>query len=138
MSPVRVPAAGVSVDEATLFAFDDVANPFTHNLRLGMHSPRKHPANPVLARGEPGTPDEFGVQFYGPILRDEGRFRMWYVAVDPGITSSANYTTSLRQAYAESAAPRRYGRDQWLVQKAKKISSLKATFTTWPWSANST
>jgi hypothetical protein len=102
MSPIRVPAAGVSVDEATLFAFDDVAIPFTHNLRLGMNSPRKHPANPVLARGEPGTPDEFGVQFYGSILRDEGKFRMWYVAVDSGLTRSATYTTSLRQAYAES------------------------------------
>jgi hypothetical protein len=67
----------VSVDEATLFAFDDVAIPFTHNLRLSRHPPWKHPANPVLPRGEPGTPDAFGVQFYGSILRDEGKFRMW-------------------------------------------------------------
>lgn len=102
MSPIRTPASGVSVDEATLFAFDDVAIPFTHNLRLSMHPPRKHPANPVLPRGEPDTPDEFGVQFYGSILRDEGKFRMWYVAVNKGLTRSTAYTTSLRQAYAES------------------------------------
>jgi hypothetical protein len=27
---------------------------------------------------------------------------MWYVAVDEGLTRSTDYTTSLRQAYAES------------------------------------
>jgi hypothetical protein len=102
MPPIRTPASGVSVDEATLFAFDDVAIPFTHNLRLSMHQPRKHPANPVLPRGKPGMPDEFGAQFYGSILRDNGKFRMWYVAVDTGLTQSSSYTTSLRQAYAES------------------------------------
>ena len=38
MSPIRTPASGVSVDEATLFAFDDVAISFNQNLRLSMHS----------------------------------------------------------------------------------------------------
>ncbi|MDA1278237.1 MAG: hypothetical protein O2960_29935 [Verrucomicrobia bacterium] len=66
----------------TLFAFDSVSIPFTHNLRLTMCRPVKHEANPVVERGGPGSPDEFGVQFYGSVARDHGRFRMWYVAVD--------------------------------------------------------
>jgi hypothetical protein len=65
MSPIRTPSSGTSVDDATLFAFDDVAIPFTHNLRLSMHPPRKHPANPVSPRGEPDTPDAFGSSSMG-------------------------------------------------------------------------
>src|SRR5579862_578285 len=47
------------VDEATLFAFDDVSIPFRQNLFVQMHPGEKHPANPVLKRGGKGAPDEF-------------------------------------------------------------------------------
>jgi hypothetical protein len=85
----------------TLFAFDDVSIPHTQNLRLEMHAPVRHPANPVLRRGAPGTPDASGVQFYGSVIRDGGRFRMWYVAFDD---DAANRVASSRwrPAYAES------------------------------------
>jgi hypothetical protein len=86
----------------TLFAFDDVSIPHAQNLRLEMRAPERHPANPVLRRGEPGTPDACGVQFYGSIIREGGRFRLWYVAYDD---DTANQVASARwrAAYAESS-----------------------------------
>jgi hypothetical protein len=85
----------------TLFAFDDVSIPHTQNLRLEMNAPQRHPKNPVMTRGAPGTPDAKGVQFYGSILRENGRYRMWYVAFDDdkeNPVASARW----RPAYAES------------------------------------
>ena len=82
-------AAGVTMDtsnpkveEATFFAFDDVSVPFLDNLVLTMHSPRKHSQNPLVKLGSPGEPDEWSVQFYGSIIRHQGKFKLWYVAAD--------------------------------------------------------
>jgi hypothetical protein len=92
------------VDCATLFAFDDVSIPFRQNLQLTMHQPRKHPANPVVPHGKPGEPDEYRAQFYGSIIREGGKFRMWYIAGDQeavdSISTRAYY--GWRAAYAES------------------------------------
>ena len=93
-------------DAVTLFAFDDVSIPFTQNLKLVLHSPRRHPANPVVRRGDDESIDSWAVQFYGSVIRDRnsGRFRMWYVAVskeereDRSLPRSAPW----RVAYAES------------------------------------
>ena len=101
------------VEEANLFPFDNDSIPFTQNLRLELQNPSKHPANPVLPRGREGAPDEFGVQFYGSVVRHDGRFRMWYVAVgrDPFTVVEENemWTPRVdivplkwRPAYAES------------------------------------
>ena len=102
-----VPIAGAAelLDETkliTLFAFDDVSIPHTQNLRLEMTRPERHPANPVVARGAPGSVDAMGVQFYGSVIREGDRFRMWYVAYDD---DEANKVASSRwrAAYAESA-----------------------------------
>lgn len=88
-------------DGVTLFAFDQVSIPHTQNLKLEMHQPTQHPANPILRRGEPGSPDAHGVQFYGSVIRDGDRYRMWYVAFDD---DTKNRITSVRwrAAYAES------------------------------------
>ena len=85
----------------TVFAFDEVSIPHSQNLRLEMRTPAKHPANPVVARGEPGTPDAMGVQFYGSVLREGGKFRMWYVAYDDD-TANKMASARWRAAYAES------------------------------------
>ena len=85
----------------TVFAFDSVTIPHTQNLRLEMRSPTRHPSNPVLQRGKPGTPDAMGVQFYGSVIREEGRFRMWYVAFDDD-TKNKVASARWRAAYAES------------------------------------
>lgn len=85
----------------TLFAFDRVSIPHAQNLRLEMRSPKKHPNNPVLRRGAPGTPDAKGVQFYGSVLRENGKFRLWYVAFDDDKKNKVA-SARWRAAYAES------------------------------------
>ncbi|MBI5687092.1 MAG: hypothetical protein HZC54_18635 [Verrucomicrobia bacterium] len=100
----QLAAADADFDETagvTLFAFDSVAIPFSQNLRLEMRSPTRHPANPVVQRGKPGTPDAFGVQFYGSVIREGGKFRMWYVAFDDD-TENKVASARWRAAYAES------------------------------------
>ena len=87
----------------TLFAFDDISIPLTQNLRLEMNSPDRHPDNPVVQRGQAGEPDSWAVQFYGSVIREGEKFRMWYVAVgadrlDPATPRSSPW----RVAYAES------------------------------------
>lgn len=86
----------------SLFAFDNVAIPHTQNLRLQMRQPVRHPANPILPRGAPGSSDAQGVQFYGSVIHDGGRYRMWYVAFDDAVNSKIA-SARWRAAYAESA-----------------------------------
>lgn len=86
----------------TLFAFDAVSIPHTQNLRLEMRQPVKHEGNPVLRRGAPGTPDAMGVQFYGSILKEGSKYRMWYVAFDDDRESKVA-SARWRAAHAESA-----------------------------------
>ena len=86
---------------ATLFAFDSVSIPFTQNLRLEMRQPVRHPENPVVRRGPPGSPDAKGVQFYGSVIREKGKFRLWYVAFDDDKQNKAP-SARWRAAYAES------------------------------------
>jgi len=88
----------------TLFAFDDVSIPFRRNLRLEMHQPRKHPENPVLPHGKAREPDESRAQFYGSIIRDGGKFRMWYIAIDNQALAwlPKQAYRGCRVAYAES------------------------------------
>ncbi len=91
-------------DEAkatTLFAFDSVSIPHSQNLRLEMRQPQRRAGNPVLRRGAPGTPDALGVQFYGSIIKDQGKYRMWYVAFDDDVKSKVA-SARWRAAYAES------------------------------------
>ncbi|MDI1313182.1 hypothetical protein [Prosthecobacter sp.] len=85
----------------TVFAFDSVSIPYSQNLRLEMRPPTRHPANPVLPRGAPGTPDAQGVQFYGSIIKEKGKFRLWYVAFDDD-TENKVASSRWRAAYAES------------------------------------
>ncbi|MBL9199648.1 MAG: hypothetical protein JNL39_04035 [Opitutaceae bacterium] len=99
--------AAVYFDETqatTLFAFDDLSIPLTQNLRVAMRAPQRHPANPVVPRGPADAPDSWAVQFYGSIIRDQGKFRLWYVAAgaDRGDRSQPR-SAPWRVAYAESA-----------------------------------
>lgn len=89
----------------SLFAFDDLAIPFTQNLKLEMNQPEKHPDNPVVKRGtDPEDLDSWAVQFYGSVIKVDGKYRMWYCAnsiadrKDKSIPHSARW----RVAYAES------------------------------------
>ncbi|MEZ5385983.1 MAG: hypothetical protein R3F13_10760 [Prosthecobacter sp.] len=86
---------------ATLFSFDNVAIPYTQNLRLEMRQLTRHAGNPVLQRGAPGTPDAHGVQFYGSVVKEGGKYGLWYVAFDDEVTSKTP-SARWRAAYAES------------------------------------
>jgi hypothetical protein len=104
--PAAAPAAEPQTyfDETgcvTLFAFDDESIPFAQNLKLVMRSPERHAANPVVARGGPGSIDAMGVQFYGSVIREGDKFRLWYVAYDDDTDNSLTYSR-WRAAYAES------------------------------------
>ncbi|MSU48256.1 MAG: hypothetical protein EXS37_04050 [Opitutus sp.] len=90
-----------AADPIHLFAFDDHALPFKDNLKLTYVSPQKHPANPVLRPGPVGSVDAVRTQFYGSVLREGGKFRMWYCAL-AGTETKGNVSTSARLAYAES------------------------------------
>jgi len=93
-------AAPISVpDEAVLFAFDDHSIPLQDNLVLTMQRAQKHPANPVLTNGPAGAPDERSAMFYGTILQQEGRLRMWYMAMYHDQTGTRRLGS---MAYAES------------------------------------
>jgi len=81
---IRVFSAGLPLEsqqEAVLFAFDDHSLPFRKNLFLTLQPAQKH-QNPILKRGGPGDPDEARAQFHGTVLHVNGKFRMWYVAID--------------------------------------------------------
>lgn len=87
----------------TIFAFDNVAIPFTRSLKLEMTTPRKYSGNPIITRGPKGEPDHWGVQFYGSVIREQGKYRMWYAAFDGARGESLQPNSSWwRLAYAES------------------------------------
>ncbi len=76
----RFPATGVAVDKsALLLAIDDVSLPFKKNLCYYLSKPkvRKEPAL-TGSLDKPDAPDSHGAQFYGTVLQDGGKFRMWY------------------------------------------------------------
>lgn len=101
------PAADDLFDETkaiTLFAFDQNSIPFTENLRIKMRQPVKSPNNPVVPRGPAGSPDSWAVQFYGSVIKIDGKYRMWYVAAgDDRLERSGPRSAPWRVAYAESA-----------------------------------
>ena len=101
--------APMTIDEATLFSFDDVLIPYKQNLYIQMVPAEKYAGNPVVTRGDAGTPDEHDVKFNGSVICHEGKFRMWYVAIDkeamqfppPSIAPTRTFA-GFRLAYAES------------------------------------
>lgn len=101
---------GALFDEAktrTIFAFDQASIPFPQSLRLELRKPEKYPANPVVRRGPAGSPDSWAVQFYGSIIRERGKFRMWYVAAgDDRTDKSAPRSARWRPASAPSTSRR--------------------------------
>ena len=66
-----------------------------------MRAPEKHPANPVVPRGPAGSADAWAVQFYGSIIREGGKFRLWYAAASD-LPRPRPDVPRWRPAYAES------------------------------------
>jgi len=107
--PVRMETSGFRVPSTVskalgnviLLAIDDHLLPLKKDLCYYLSKPKVR-TEPVLApsRNDPKAPDHLAAHFYGTVLRDQGRFRMWYYPVSLGAKP-----TDLRQGpicYAES------------------------------------
>lgn len=68
-------------EEQVFFAFDEESIPWRDNLKLTMVQAQKHPANPVLKQGPPGSPDYGHAVMYGSVLHIDGKYRMWYLGM---------------------------------------------------------
>ena len=80
------PTIGGAVDkQAVLLAIDDALLPLKKNLCYYLSKPQVRP-EPVLQpqRDNPNAPDDTATHFYGTVIHDEGRFRLWHYAVSPG------------------------------------------------------
>ena len=90
-----------------LFPLDDISIPWRDNLKLTLQRPARHPANPVMKAGPINGPDGYGTLLYGTVIKQEGKFRMWYIAsprADSRVPGDVARIESYRPvAYAESA-----------------------------------
>jgi len=100
--PSNALVTGVDPQELVLFAFDDHWIPLRHHLALELSQPTPHPNNPVMRRGGPGELDHFFASLYGTVFLLDGKFRMWYGAVDSWEEFQPG-RTNMRLAYAESS-----------------------------------
>src|SRR6516164_5450067 len=74
------PGTGIRTPgQAVLLAIDNVSLPLRNEVRYQLAKPRVR-KEPVLlpSRDNPKAPDYLGTEFYGTVLRDRGKFRMWY------------------------------------------------------------
>ncbi len=61
---------------------------------------KKHPSNPVLETGPPGSFDDLRAHAYGEVLYEDGKFRMWYSGLDLEMGRQGIYRHHI--GYAES------------------------------------
>ena len=75
-----------SPDRVVLLAIDDVSLPLRKNVCLYLSKPTVR-AEPVLVPSpvESTAPDNLAAHFYGTVLHDAGKFRMWYYACHRGL-----------------------------------------------------
>jgi|UniRef100_UPI00404B1139 hypothetical protein len=103
------PSTGVYVEgQALLLAIDDQLLPLRENMVDYLSKPTVR-TEPVLAasKDDPLAPDQVAAHFYGAVLHDSGKFRMWYYAVglsEPGDARRADLKklTQGPVCYAES------------------------------------
>jgi hypothetical protein len=82
-SSFTLPESGLTVeDRVTLLAIDDLALRDRNGVTLTLNKPTVR-KEPVLTpeRGDLTKPDSMASHFYGTVLHDAGKFRMWYYAV---------------------------------------------------------
>ncbi|MCC7084041.1 MAG: hypothetical protein IT427_03430 [Pirellulales bacterium] len=101
------PTIGTSVERcATLLAIDDYCLPLRKNLCYYISKPTVRPG-PVLApeTGNPNAPDSVATHFYGTVLQENGKFRMWYYGLGWKDPNGDRVEKNLREGpicYAES------------------------------------
>ena len=75
----------ISLDEVTLFPFDDYSIPFQNGVELCLSSHRTIAGTTriVVGLGEDGAPDSKNVVYYGSVLKVEDELWMWYLGQGP-------------------------------------------------------
>lgn len=90
-------------EERVFFAFDDYNIAWRHNLKLTLETAQKHPLNPVLRSGPPGSPDHGHAILYGTVMKQGDTFRMWYLGMhEPEIKAGQAPGWWRPMCYAES------------------------------------
>jgi len=86
-----------------LLAIDDLSLPFKKNVGLYLTKPTVR-QDPVLLPSPlgSGAPDDLAAHFYGTVLHDEGKFRMWYYACHWG--KNPDWPPKMMQQVAKSPA----------------------------------
>jgi len=100
-APSNALVTGIDPDELVLFSFDDHWIPLRNQLELYMERPSLYENNPVLGLGKEDEPDHFFAALYGTVFHLNGKFRMWYGAVD-NFEDFEPPRKNMRLAYAES------------------------------------
>ncbi|MDA0835694.1 MAG: hypothetical protein O2955_14190 [Planctomycetota bacterium] len=90
-----------STGEKTFLAIDDASIPFRKNVTLTIAQPTVRD-EPVLLPGpfESDAPDNLAAHFYGTVLHDGEKFRMWYYACHWGI--NPDWSPRMMQQIAKS------------------------------------
>ena len=84
-----------------LLAIDNVSLPFRKNLGLYLTKPTVRPE--AVLKPSPfgsGAPDDLAAHFYGTVLHDGGKFRMWYYACYWG--QNPDWSSRMKQQVARS------------------------------------
>ena len=100
------PMSGLkSRGQAMLLAIDDYSLPLKRNLSYYISTPKVRP-EPVItpSRDDPNAPDSVAAHFYGGVVYEAGRYRMWYYAVHMGEYTGAQLGRLIEgpTCYAES------------------------------------
>jgi hypothetical protein len=83
-----------------LLAIDNESLPFLHNVGLSLSEPQVR-SEPVLMPSTfgSGAPDDLAAHFYGTVLHEGGKFRMWYYACHWGM--NPDWPPPLKQQLAK-------------------------------------
>lgn len=101
------PTIGSSAEgEATLLAIDNYSLPLQKNLCYYLSKPKvRKEAILQPRRDDPTAPDSVAAHFYGTVIQENGKFRLWYYGVGWKDPSKELIETNLREGpicYAES------------------------------------
>ncbi len=66
--------------DIVLLPLDDVSIPWRENLKVTLVPPKRYAGNPIMKAGPVNGPDGYGAMLYGTVIKEQGKYRMWYLA----------------------------------------------------------
>ncbi|MBP1990112.1 hypothetical protein [Paenibacillus eucommiae] len=100
------PTIGTKVDDnPVLFPIDGGLFPLRKNLCVYYSKPNVHGQPVIRPSDNPDAPDSLASHFYGTVLYDEGKYRMWYLGmtVDYNPDLEAEELAEAKKRYSEIA-----------------------------------